>query len=66
MNIRKLEKAIDEAKRFIERAEALKFKFIEDPLSQFVCGLPKERGACRRASMELTRSLSELRNPECS
>lgn len=65
MDRTKLAAAVDEAKRFIARAEALPdarpyerggHSFIHD-------NFPREQGAIRRASMDLTRALSDLRRP---
>ncbi len=50
MNRDKLNEAIREAERFLERARAYK---IEEG--------PAQSGACRRASMDLTRALAALR-----
>jgi len=50
MNTTKLNEAIREAERFLERARAFK---AEDG--------PAQSGACRRASMDLTRALAALR-----
>ena len=57
MQIEKVKEAICEATRFIKkarlvlkRAEGRKYLYIN-----------KENAACRRASMDLTRSLAELR-----
>lgn len=59
MNQTKLTTAIAEAKRFIERAEVLM------PIAdQYYWEYPKERGSVRRASMDLTRALSDLRRAE--
>lgn len=68
MNRDKLAVAVAEAKRFIERAKAL-----PKPTSYEVPGsaynpfthdnFPREQGAIRRASMDLTRALADLRRP---
>lgn len=68
MNREKLKIAIAEAERFIRRAKAL-----PKPTTYTVPGsaynpftndnFPKESGAIRRASMDLTRALAELRKP---
>ena len=51
--------AIKEAKRFVSVAESALGKIKEDSLVQYNgC---KETGAARRASMDLTRVLAELR-----
>lgn len=65
MNRDKLKIAVAEAERFIKRAKALpkaypyssgSYNFMHD-------NFPKEQGAIRRASMDLTRALAELRKP---
>ena len=62
---KKLDAAVDEAKRFIARAKALPkprpydcngYRLMRDYF-------PKEQGAIRRASMDLTRALADLRRP---
>ncbi|MBB4618639.1 hypothetical protein [Sphingomonas abaci] len=61
----KLAAAVAEAERFIARAKALPdaqpyerhgHSFTHD-------NFPRERGAIRRASMDLTRALADLRRP---
>jgi len=59
MNRKKLIHAVAEANRFIARANEL---FVADSSQYFNCQ-PKETGAVRRASMDLTRALAELRKP---
>ncbi len=62
----KLDIAVAEARRFIERAETL-----PAPQPYTTLGgdtfthdyFPRESGAIRRASMDLTRALADLRNP---
>lgn len=51
----RLQQAIAEAKRFIERAEKLADVGYYDR---------KQSGTVRRSSMELSRALSEWRNPQ--
>ncbi|RVT75645.1 hypothetical protein EM858_14455 [Agrobacterium sp. CNPSo 2736] len=66
MNRNKLQIAVAEARRFIARAEAL------PPPKPYECGIstimydnfPREQGAIKRASMDLTRALADLRRPE--
>ena len=54
--------AIQEAKRFIEKAEQLqKIKQEIDPNSIYYVSFPKESGSVRRASLDLTRTLADLR-----
>lgn len=57
MQVDKMKEAIDEARKFITKSE-LALKRIGANKYFYVS---KETAACRRASMDLTRSLSELR-----
>lgn len=62
----KLKTAIEEAERFLKRAKSL-----PKPVTRMYCdgsgrtyqdgNFPKEQGAIRRASMDLTRALADLR-----
>jgi hypothetical protein len=52
-----LKRAVAEAKRFIEVTRAVK---VEDPVA-FSLGPSKETGAAKRASMDLTRALADMR-----
>lgn len=72
MNLEKIDAAIAEAKRFIKTAEALKSakKKRHDKNKNTPWGehstvenahCPREQGALRRASMDLTRALADLR-----
>lgn len=61
-NMEKLEEAIDCAIRFIERAEELRAQ-VQGDHQGYGYSFPKESGAVRRSSMELTRSLARLRSP---
>jgi len=56
MTEQKLKAAEFEAKRFLERVNELRKANSQQPWTN-----PKERGAVRRASMDLTRALAELR-----
>ena len=56
--INKHKKAIAEANRFIKKAKLALKKLETDSFASFGC---KETGAAKRASMDLTRSLAELR-----
>lgn len=61
MKIENLKEAIEEAQRFLKRAEDLRKKTSKE--SAYVYGgFPKESGSVKRASMDLTRSLAKLRN----
>lgn len=61
MDRKNLLEAIEESVRFTERARVL---LAITKLSKCDClyNNPKEQGAVRRASMDLTRSLAKLRN----
>lgn len=54
-----IETAVSEAKRFIKRANEL--KLVEDGPYSYN---PRESGALRRASMDLTRALADMRRAE--
>ena len=58
MTIDNINTAIKEAQRFISVALKAKDRISKESLAEFGC---KETGACRRASMDLTRALTELR-----
>ena len=60
MNTAKIDKAILEAHRFLRAVEAARRRLEADRMADFGC---KETAACRRASMDLTRALAELRKP---
>jgi hypothetical protein len=61
MDNAKLLAAVSEARRFIERAKTLDIarSGAKTPYASF----PKEQGAVRRASLDLTRALADLRRP---
>lgn len=59
MDPAKVKKAVQEAERFLERAEQLGEAYIARRNGT----LPKEHGAVRRASLDLTRALAEMRRP---
>ena len=65
MKIQHLNTAIAEAERFLERAKAAKAAHQWITSSPDATSLdysnPRENGALRRASMDLTRALAELR-----
>ena len=63
MNRDKLSAAVAEARRFIERAEALPEPTTSEHNGRtYTCdNFPREQGAIRRASMDLTRALADLR-----
>jgi len=55
----RLDICILEAERFIQKAHEAKKRFLQDSMSIYGCA---ETGACRRASMDLTRALAQLRS----
>ena len=61
MNLDTVNEAITEARRFIQRAEA--WKKVEAEKAKSYYNNPKESGAMRRASMDLTRALAKMRKP---
>ena len=62
-----LDKAINEAKRFIKAAEQVKVHSSVNgdtgKLWYYLDAPTKASGACKRASMDLTRALAEMRKP---
>jgi hypothetical protein len=58
MNNDSLQKAINEAKRFLQMAKLFQERAKTDKYAFFGT---KEGGAVRRASLDLTRSLAEMR-----
>jgi len=60
-----IKKAVAEARRFLSAVDALDKaapeRFAKDRHHIPLDGLPKESGAVRRASMDLTRALAEMR-----
>lgn len=66
MNRTKLNEAVAEAYRFIQRAKALPKpeEYVLEGHNLTNDNFPKEQGAIRRASMDLSRALSELRKPD--
>ena len=59
MNQQKLKSAIEEARRFIAKAQ----EAINEQEKTKYGNCPRENGAARRASMDLTRELAKLRKP---
>lgn len=55
-----LQSAMNEARRFLERAEALQ-KAEQSPARKGYYYNPREQGDVKRASMDLTRMLADLR-----
>lgn len=64
MKIEKIETAEAECNRFLKAAAKAKRRLKAEGREQFgnMCGLT-ETAACRRASLDLTRALAELRKP---
>ena len=62
MNLVKINVAIEEAKKFIERAEVVQEK-AKNTKDDYWLWPSKENAALKRQSMELTRALAELRKP---
>lgn len=60
MNLDSIRAAVAEARRFIDRAEKAEHDFA---VNDFAWNGTKNTAACRRASMDLSRALSELREP---
>lgn len=63
MSYNDLDRCIDEARRFIDKAKKAQRRLINDKVDKNwgpICGT-KETGAARRASLDLTRILAELR-----
>lgn len=65
MDRKKLAAAVAEAERFIARAKALPepYSYQSGSHTYTNSNFPREQGAIRRASMDLTRSLADLRRP---
>ena len=66
MQLDKLETAMTMARRFLDCARAVEAEseFQKDGRRFFYLKSGKTSAACKRASMELTRSLARLRKPE--
>ena len=66
MKTKEIEKTVKEAKRFIAAAElclaARKQTYVHGDYT-YHPDAPKESGATRRASLDLTRQLAEMRRP---
>ena len=58
MDVNSIIKIEQECKRFLGTAKKAKEVIIAMPMSKYGC---KETGACRRASLDLTRALAEFR-----
>jgi len=62
MNKSNIKEARDQAKRFIDTCNDAIWRLDKDGYDFFIVGVA-ESGACRRASMDLTRALAKLRKP---
>lgn len=60
MKIENINEAVNEARRFIEKANA--YNFADNNKHASWSCIPKESGALRRASLDLTRALAKLRS----
>jgi hypothetical protein len=65
MNVKKMRRAQDAAKEFLRAIDAIDSRAERDKEFQRMVGIVgyRETGAARRASMELTRALADLRKP---
>lgn len=61
MNSHSLDRAILEAAQFIKQARVLRAALKLDKTTNRKAKHPRESGATRRASMDLTRALADLR-----
>jgi len=59
--IDKLQDAINEAHRFLDKAKAAKERLIEEQNKKYKSYSAKEMASAKRASMDLTRALSDFR-----
>ena len=60
MNIEQIVNAEVEIHRFLKKSKLVKTRLKVDKMAHFGC---KEIGALKRASMDLSRALTELRQP---
>lgn len=60
MKIKDILTAEKECLRFLDRLRKVKTRLKDDKYTLYGC---KETGALKRSSLDLTRSLSEMRNP---
>jgi len=61
VTIKKVDKAIEEANRFITIAGKARERLSKDRYAQFGC---RETGAVRRASMDLSQALVDIRRTD--
>jgi hypothetical protein len=57
-----IDKAVEEAKRFLKLRGLVRYAQFSDK-RRYLPSQPKDTGALRRASMDLTRALAEMRRP---
>lgn len=62
MRIEQIDRAEAEAKRFLERGAELRKKHARDIQKGYPVAGTSQSGAVRRASMDLTRALADLRS----
>ena len=60
MNIQNIREAKEEAQRFLKKVEDVEARYAKESKSMFLCGC-SETGAVRRASLDLSKALSEMR-----
>jgi hypothetical protein len=64
MRMDNLQAAMEEAQRFLDRGnELLRLVKNDREMPGYIGGHPKQQGAVKRASMDLSRALADLRNP---
>lgn len=64
MKINAIKESKQEAERFLKRVDEYEKEYEEDKTRKWRKASFKESGALRRASLDLTRSLAKMRNPE--
>ncbi len=62
MEPKTIDAAVTEAKRFLKLRNLVRYSKYSDG-RVYLPGQPKQTGALRRASMDLTRALAEMRKP---
>ena len=63
MNLKTVTSAMSAARAFLEKAEDWQHETNEQKKRGVYVNAPKQSGAVRRSSMELTRALAEMRKP---
>ena len=61
MKLEVILRCLKEGRRFLEVADAARVRLEKDKRTDTCCAGTIETAACRRASMDLTRALAELR-----